>query len=111
MPRVRLIQVAARRPSNHPVEEPRLFEVGFAAAQPALNLAQEVHLHPGLGPAKVLVEPRESEVVPVDYTLHALVRMVNGAGIGLAPDEAEALQGLSVEGPPSGWRGPSTAQT
>eukprot|EP00969_Alexandrium_andersonii_P023270 1016918-Alexandrium_andersonii.AAC.1 len=36
--------------------------------------------------------------------------MANAAGAGLTPDEAEALQGLGVEGLPTGRRGPSTAQ-
>eukprot|EP00969_Alexandrium_andersonii_P319358 14107621-Alexandrium_andersonii.AAC.1 len=70
MPRVRLTQVSARGPADHPVEEPRLLEVGRPAAEPAFHLAQEVCFHTALGPVEVLVEAGKREVVPVGHTLH-----------------------------------------
>eukprot|EP00969_Alexandrium_andersonii_P220912 9757156-Alexandrium_andersonii.AAC.1 len=95
MPRVGLVQVALRRPSGDPVQEPRFLQVGHTPTEPAFGLAQEVCLHAALRPVKVLVVPGEREVAPVDYAPHVPLRMVNAAGAGFASHEAEALNCLS----------------
>eukprot|EP00969_Alexandrium_andersonii_P280738 12412186-Alexandrium_andersonii.AAC.1 len=94
MPGARLTQVAARSPADRSVEEPRLLEVADAAPQPALHFAKEVRLLLALGPLEVIVPACEREVVPVDHALHVSAGAVEGAGTGLPPDKAEALQRL-----------------
>eukprot|EP00975_Prorocentrum_lima_P014578 3092536-Prorocentrum_lima.AAC.1 len=92
MPRVCLIQVPIRRPSDHPVEEPGLLEVAGTTTQPAFDLAQEARLHLVLDPVEVLVPAGEREVVPVDHALHVPLRVIEAAGAGLATSEAKPLQ-------------------